>query len=172
MKNLILTTILTCFMTGSIQAQHDQNQNHSHTQHLETLLTEYMDVKEALVNDNFEDAKSSLHSFSEEVTSNSEMNHHPEHNQMHETHHSAMLSAVETASNAENIDQFRNSFDEISAELIKAVKNQNVDADLYIQFCPMADDGNGARWLSKKKKIKNPYYGEQMHNCGETVETL
>lgn len=170
MKKLFILISLVFLNITAVSAQHGGN--HQHNDHLETLLSEYLDMKEVLVNDNFEGAKSSLQNFAEEVTSSHEMNHHPEHANMHQVHHNAMLSAVESASNAENIDQFRNSFDEISAELIKAVKNQGIDTDLHIQFCPMADNGNGARWLSENKKIENPYYGTMMSTCGSLEEQI
>ena len=54
-------------------------------------------------------------------------------------------------------------------ELIKVSKPENV---VYYQFCPMANDGKGANWLSKENTIKNPYYGSQMLSCGKTVETI
>jgi copper chaperone CopZ len=43
---------------------------------------------------------------------------------------------------------------------------------VYYQFCPMANDGKGANWLSKESAIKNPYYGSQMLSCGKVVETI
>jgi len=54
-------------------------------------------------------------------------------------------------------------------ELIKVSKSENA---VYYQFCPMANDGKGANWLSKENAIKNPYYGSQMLTCGKTVETI
>ena len=54
-------------------------------------------------------------------------------------------------------------------ELIKAAKPAET---VYYQFCPMANDGKGANWLSKESAIKNPYYGSQMLTCGKTVETI
>jgi hypothetical protein len=43
---------------------------------------------------------------------------------------------------------------------------------IYYQFCPMENDGKGAKWISKDETIKNPYYGSQMLSCGKTVETI
>lgn len=37
----------------------------------------------------------------------------------------------------------------------------------YEQYCPMADDNNGAYWLSESNKVLNPYFGSSMLNCGE-----
>ena len=54
-------------------------------------------------------------------------------------------------------------------ELIKAVKHAET---VYYQFCPMANDGKGANWLSKESAIKNPYYGSQMLTCGKIIETI
>lgn len=170
MKKLLILIVLVFLTITGVSAQHSEN--HQHNEHLNALLSEYMEMKVALVNDHFEGAKSSLQSFAEEVTSNKKMNHHPEHADMHRSHYSAMITAIESASNAENIDQFRNSFDEISAELIKALKNQDYEGDLHIQFCPMADNGNGARWLSEKKEIENPYYGGMMSTCGSLEEQI
>ena len=54
-------------------------------------------------------------------------------------------------------------------ELIKVSKTEN---PIYYQFCPMANKGKGANWLSKENAIKNPYYGSMMMTCGKTVETI
>lgn len=36
----------------------------------------------------------------------------------------------------------------------------------------MAKTSEGANWLSDKKPIRNPYFGEQMLTCGETKEVI
>jgi hypothetical protein len=36
----------------------------------------------------------------------------------------------------------------------------------------MAFDGNGASWLSANVEIFNPYFGNTMPGCGETLETF
>lgn len=54
-------------------------------------------------------------------------------------------------------------------ELIKAAKPAET---VYYQFCPMANDGKGANWLSKESAIRNPYYGSQMLTCGKIAETI
>ena len=43
---------------------------------------------------------------------------------------------------------------------------------VYVQFCPMANGGEGANWVSKEKAVKNPFYGSQMLTCGKVVETI
>lgn len=43
---------------------------------------------------------------------------------------------------------------------------------LYYNYCPMANNNKGGHWLSEEEEIKNPYFGDEMLNCGETKETI
>jgi Cu(I)/Ag(I) efflux system membrane fusion protein len=36
----------------------------------------------------------------------------------------------------------------------------------------MADNNIGATWISETKEILNPYFGNEMLNCGETKEII
>jgi hypothetical protein len=38
--------------------------------------------------------------------------------------------------------------------LLKVAK---YEMPVYVQFCPMANDGEGANWLSKENAVKNPF---------------
>jgi len=175
MKNFFITSISTLviaalFIQPSIAQDHN---GHSHDEHLGILVTSYLQMKEALTNDDFDSAQDDLASFSEAVFSNREMNHHPEHADKHEKHHGAMVAAVKQAVEAESIDQLRSSLAEITEQLLKAVENLGyTDGALFVQFCPMANDGNGAKWLSDKEEILNPYYGARMLKCGRVIETI
>lgn len=60
----------------------------------------------------------------------------------------------------------------LSKDMYTLMKVSKPETPTYYQFCPMANDGKGANWLSKENAIKNPYYGSQMLTCGKTVETL
>lgn len=44
------------------------------------------------------------------------------------------------------------------------------DQKLYYQYCPMANNNEGAYWLSATKEIRNPYYGKSMLTCGSNEE--
>jgi hypothetical protein len=55
-------------------------------------------------------------------------------------------------------------------ELIKISKDKKTV--LYRQYCPMANDNQGAYWLSDSKEIMNPYFGNMMLRCGSVKETL
>lgn len=66
----------------------------------------------------------------------------------------------------------REHFITLSKNMYEVIKLSNLEQETYYQFCPMANDGKGANWLSKEETIKNPYYGSQMLSCGKTVETI
>jgi hypothetical protein len=36
----------------------------------------------------------------------------------------------------------------------------------------MANNGEGANWLSKESAVENPYYGSMMLTCGSVKETI
>jgi membrane fusion protein, copper/silver efflux system len=74
---------------------------------------------------------------------------------------------------ATSIDKQRESFSSVSDELFQILKAIKISDDkIYKDYCPMANDNNGAFWLSEKKEIANPYFGKQMLTCGEVKETL
>lgn len=149
------------------------NSDHQHSEHLSKLVDRYLAMKEMLSNDRFEEAKNHLEGFEQEVMQNKEMNEHPEHSVMHQEHHASMVKALRKASKAEDIQAFRSSFAEISTQLVKAVENQEFDAkELYWQYCPMAENNEGAYWLDDQKEIANPYMGQQMSGCGSTEKTI
>lgn len=71
-----------------------------------------------------------------------------------------------------DITHQREHFMTLSKNVYDLIKADKPSEAVYYQFCPMADDGKGAYWLSKESAVKNPYYGSQMLSCGKTVETI
>jgi Cu(I)/Ag(I) efflux system membrane fusion protein len=70
------------------------------------------------------------------------------------------------------IKEQRNHFKQISASLIEALQVFGVNEKVFIAFCPMADGDKGAYWISKEKKIINPYFGNTMLTCGEIKQVI
>lgn len=66
----------------------------------------------------------------------------------------------------------RDHFNSLSKNIYALIKVSKQETPTFYQFCPMANDGKGANWLSKENKIMNPYYGSMMLNCGKVVETI
>ncbi len=70
-------------------------------------------------------------------------------------------------------DVQRLQFINLSKALINAVQSYGTSYDnpLYVQFCPMANNNQGATWISKEENIVNPYFGDVMLTCGN-VESI
>jgi copper chaperone CopZ len=81
------------------------------------------------------------------------------------------FDATHISENKEPAHQ-REHFMALSKNMYELIKVSKPAETVYYQFCPMANDGKGANWLSKESTIKNPYYGSQMLTCGKTVETI
>mgnify|MGYP003631862150 CR=1 FL=1 len=60
----------------------------------------------------------------------------------------------------------------LSKNLYEVMKVSKQTTPTYYQFCPMANNGAGSNWLSREETIRNPYYGLQMLECGNTVEII
>ena len=70
------------------------------------------------------------------------------------------------------VDQ-RQAFGLLSTEMTTLIKaNPLISGQLYLEYCPMANNNTGAYWLSNEKQIKNPYFGNAMLSCGVVKETI
>lgn len=72
-----------------------------------------------------------------------------------------------------SLEHQRKQFQMVSDKLIEMVRNfDEVNDKLFVQFCPMADNNNGAFWLSKEEQVLNPYFGDVMLKCGSVKEVI
>lgn len=86
---------------------------------------------------------------------------------------SNLKSLLESIQKTDDIEEQRESFRLISNEMIRWVSStQSVSSKLYVQFCPMANNNKGAKWLSSEEQIRNPFYGDAMLTCGSIVEVI
>ncbi|MBS3921987.1 MAG: DUF3347 domain-containing protein [Nitrosarchaeum sp.] len=79
---------------------------------------------------------------------------------------------AEHINETKEISHQRDHFMSLSKNMYELIKVAKTAEPVYYQFCPMANNGKGANWLSKEIGVKNPYYGSQMLTCGKTVETI
>ncbi len=72
---------------------------------------------------------------------------------------------------AKNLKIIRAYFLDLSNQMVFLAKTFHpTQQDLYIQHCPMANSNKGADWLSFEKEIRNPYFGDEMLECGNAVK--
>lgn len=72
-----------------------------------------------------------------------------------------------------DVEEMRIQFNHIS-ELILDMSSAlgSGSQNLYVQYCPMAFDDQGAYWVSNERGIKNPYFGDKMMKCGLVKDSL
>tara|TARA_R110001583_G_scaffold39260_1_gene125974 strand:+ start:12578 stop:14482 length:1905 start_codon:yes stop_codon:yes gene_type:complete len=140
---------------------------------LEAVFNQYISLKEGFANDNVNGAQNSakeilaaMAKVDMKLLTNMEAHNH------WMTIGKEVTASAEAISKTSNIEEQRSHFKHLSAHFIKAVKLFGVNQKVYEQFCPMADNNNGAYWLSLDEKIKNPYLGAKMSKCGDTKTTI
>jgi len=79
---------------------------------------------------------------------------------------------AEHIADTKDIKHQRDHFVTLSKNIYDLIKVSKQETPTYYQFCPMANNGKGANWLSKENTVKNPYYGSMMLNCGKVIETI
>lgn len=85
----------------------------------------------------------------------------------------SIASAAAKITSAEDIENQRREYSTLSNDFISLVKKSGLNSgELYVDYCPMALNDEGAYWISNVKEIKNPYFGEKMLKCGEVKETI
>jgi len=70
------------------------------------------------------------------------------------------------------IDHQREHFEVLSIDINDLITLIGTNKTLYQDFCPMANNGKGAIWLSEIKDIKNPFFGSKMLKCGEVQKQI
>lgn len=89
----------------------------------------------------------------------------------------AQLKALEASATgiatASKLDDQRKAYAGFSQALYQSLKQFGINSgEVYYQYCPMALNNKGAYWISDKKEIQNPYFGEMMLKCGTTKEII
>jgi hypothetical protein len=174
--------------TESRNAKNDSNPTATHTNPNETsgkengettaltikkIVDAYLQLKNALVNDNSKDAASAGVSLGSELKNLDKSSMTPEEKKVFEdVAEDASMHSEHIGENAGNIKHQREHFDMLSKDIYDLVKAFGSSQLLYKDFCPMYNDKKGAFWLSETKDIKNPYYGKAMLTCGSVKEEI
>ena len=140
---------------------------------LKQVFDDYILLKDALVND---DAKNAQQAGKQIIQSLKNVDMKLLSDEKAHNHWMTIQKELNTSANAissnTDISKQRGHFKHLSAHMISSVQLFGVNENVYIQFCPMADNNKGAYWISLEEEVRNPYYGEAMLTCGEVRDTL
>ena len=133
------------------------------------VLLAYLKVKDALVASDAPQtvvsAKATLEALNAIPTSNL--------GKMEQEHFNASVKMLEAIAAKTNLNNQRSHFVLLNEHLVALVSAfSTLENTLYVQKCPMANNNQGAVWLSKEKDIRNPYFGAAMLKCGSTIKSL
>ena len=133
------------------------------------VLLAYLKVKDALVASDAPQtvvsAKATLEALNAIPTSNL--------GKMEQEHFNASVIMLEAIAAKTNLNNQRSHFVLLNEHLVALVSAfSTLENTLYVQQCPMANNNQGAVWLSIEKDIRNPYFGAAMLKCGSTIKSL
>ena len=138
---------------------------------LNKLVDEYLKLKDALVKDDYSQARKDALAFGKSIGTVDGFNQ--ESKIVWESYEKELKADAGIISGAAKIEGMRERFINLSTTMIGLVKTFGLtNGSLYVLHCPMADNDKGADWLSRSEEIQNPYYGASMLRCGEVTETL
>lgn len=170
MKNIILSTLVMIFVLVSVNAQSKKVQAKFS---IDKIVTNYLALKNALTKDDTKAAASSgktlYATFNAVKTNTIDAKLKKDYLDIAE---SAKENAEHIGDNAGKLDHQREHFVLLSKDVNDLIKLFGTKQKLYQDYCPMADDGKGAIWISEFKDIKNPYQGSKMLTCGSMKKTL
>jgi len=121
---------------------------------IEKSLKPYLDMKDAFVEGNIAGVSASAKTTLEQLQSVAESDL----GKMEQSHISKIKRMLIAINEADNIKNQRNHFVVLNQNMVPLVMNiKNIDLQILIQKCPMANNNKGAFWLSANKEIRNPY---------------
>lgn len=152
--------------------QNQQTQSSESNNQLDPVFKSYINLKNALVASDSKSAQSAAQTLKKSITS-------VDMSTLNTSVHELWMKVIKSLENettaiekATDLTKQRNSFMNLSNQIYSLAKVSKTTIPLYLQFCPMANAGKGAHWLSLEEEIKNPYYGSKMMTCGEVKEKI
>ncbi len=137
------------------------------------ILQGYLNMKNALANDNDKDAAAAGEEMGKAFAGFNKAALAPDKAKIYEDiQDDAKEHAEHISKNAGNIKHQREHFELLSKDIYELVKTFGGGQSLYYDHCPMYNAGKGAYWVSETKTIHNPYLGKSMPTCGTIKEEL
>jgi hypothetical protein len=152
---IIAIVASTCVQVSFAQDSTKQDQ-------LSLLLTDYYNIKNALVAGDVVSASANAKAFLQKANT-------IDYKVISEGNVHALSGSAGKIAEAENIQQQREYFALFSINMTAVAKAIKLtDRPIYQLYCPMKK----AYWLSSEKEVRNPYFGSSMLTCGEVTGTI
>lgn len=137
------------------------------------VITGYLQIKNALAADNGNDAAAAGKNLQSAIQQVDVSAFAPEQKKLFADVKDDMQEHAEhIGMNAGKIAHQREHFAILSQDVYDLVKAVKPGQALYLDYCPMYNNGKGATWVSDIKEIRNPYLGKKMPDCGTVKEEI
>jgi hypothetical protein len=138
---------------------------------LSVVLSHYFAMNESLVKDDASSAQKSGEQLKQALESFKGIDlSEKEQNEVNEILESAIENAEHIAKS--EIDHQREHLIVLSVDLKDLIAIIGSSQKLYEAYCPMANNNEGAIWISNKEEISNPYMGSSMPKCGKVNRVI
>jgi protein SCO1/2 len=143
--------------TGTTGAAVSKSSSASSAVSVKTMLDPYLRVQTALNLDDLAAAKGGAYAVAEEAAKLGAAG-------------APMQAAASALQQASDLKAARAAFGTLGDALMKQAKESGaaLGDDVKVAYCPMVQK----YWLQKGEKIRNPFYGKQMSDCGRINATL
>lgn len=190
MKKIILSlviatmTMVACNNKKSVESQNSSNDTLLHSQvdrvksaskssPINEIVSQYLQIKNGLANDNGTDAATAGKAFVKAMTKVNTASFTPDQKKTwDDISADAKEMAEHIGKNADKLEHQREHFEILSQDLYDLVKIFGPGQILYKDDDTMYNSGKGAFWLSETKEIKNPYMGKAMSDSGSIKEEI
>jgi hypothetical protein len=134
------------------------NPETKNTNAISQIIAGYLQIKNALTNDNGTDAANGGKALADALAKVDEGSFSDEQKKTYDDMKDDLKENAEhIGENANKIAHQREHFEMLSDDMYDLVKKFNGQQNLYRDFCPMYNNKKGAYWISETKEIKNPY---------------
>lgn len=139
---------------------------------VQSIYNDYLHIKTALVSGKNKDAAASATATVKLIKEFDVTGVPVDQTKAYQMHSAAILERSASIAGTQDIKVQRDLFSPLSEHVYELVKSYGTDKPVYQEHCPMAFDGKGASWLSNEVIIRNPYFGDQMLECGEVTNII
>lgn len=162
--SFIISTFFFAVITFSLQAQ-TATPNSS----LSQVLTQYYDLKNALVSSDAGTASKKAAELLKTIDGIDASKLSATDSKAFAAVQSKLSFDTRHIAEVQDIAHQREHFSVLSQNMYTLAKGAKLSAQpVYQQYCPMKK----AYWLSSEAAVKNPYYGNQMLTCGKVTDTV
>ena len=138
---------------------------------LKEIVDHYLHIKNALANDNENEAKSGGEAMVAAMNKVDKSLLTAEQKKIYDENEEDLKEHAEHIGKSK-LDHQGEDFAMMSEDVYDLAKAFGGGRTLYHDHCPMYDNNKRAKWLSETIEIKNPYMGSKMPKCGKVEEKI